>query len=206
MTEPGRTGHTAAMTCVRPVDPGPDRALGAAPAAAHVDGGLPALYDAWVDFVWRSLRRLGVAEASLDDAVQDVFLVVHRRLAEFEGRSSPKTWLFGIALRVARDHRRTARRRGGLEALPPDLPDDGVSPCDALDRKRALGTLDAALAHLDDDRRAVLVMMEIEEMTAPEVAEVLEIKLNTVYSRLRLARRDLDAALAAITAQRGGAR
>lgn len=194
------------MSCAHPADPeGHREAGGTAAPAATIHGDLPALYETWVDFVWRSLRRLGVAEASLDDAVQDVFLVVHRRLGDFEGRSSPKTWLFGIALRVARDHRRTARRRGGLELLPADLPDGGASPFDALDRKRALGTLDEALGHLDDDRRAVLVMMEIEEMTAPEVAEVLAIKLNTVYSRLRLARRDLDAALAAIAA-RGGDR
>ena len=194
------------MTCVRPADREAEREPPRPPEVAGVHGGLPALYEAWVDFVWRSLRRLGVAEASLDDAVQDVFLVVHRRLADFEGRSSPKTWLFGIALRIAKDHRRSARRRGGVELLPTDLPDCGASPFDALDRKQALGTLDAALGHLDDDRRAVLVMMEIEGMTAPEVAEVLEIKLNTVYSRLRLARRDLDAALASIAGRQGAGR
>lgn len=195
------------MTCARPVDRQADREPQLAPGPAPLaPAGVTELYEAWVDFVWRSLRRLGVADASLDDAVQDVFLVAHRRLADFEGRSSPKTWLFGIALRVAKDHRRSARRRGGLDVLPVDLPDGGASPFDALDHKRALSTLDEALGHLDDDRRAVLVMMEIEEMTAPEVAEVLAIKLNTVYSRLRLARRDLDAALTTIAARQGGRR
>jgi len=139
VTETGPPGHTGPMTCVRPVDREADREPPRAPdAAPGPPGRLPALYEAWVDLGWRSPRRLGVAEASLDDAVQDVFLVVHRRLADFEGRSTPKTWLFGIALRIAKDHRRSARRRGGVESLPTDLPDQGISPFDALDRKRAM--------------------------------------------------------------------
>jgi DNA-directed RNA polymerase specialized sigma24 family protein len=83
-----------------------------------------AVYATYFDFVWTSLRRLGVAESSLDDAVQDAFLVVHRQFGGFDGRSRLKTWLFGIALRVARDHRRRIHRKGGLESLP-DGPDAG---------------------------------------------------------------------------------
>ncbi|MGE3634951.1 MAG: RNA polymerase sigma factor, partial [Sandaracinaceae bacterium] len=79
---------------------------------------LEEIYDACFDFVWRSARRMGVAEAHADDVVQEVFLVAHRRLADFEGRSSVRTWLFGILLRVVSDHRRTLRRKGGLSPLP----------------------------------------------------------------------------------------
>src|SRR4051812_45143312 len=70
-----------------------------------------AIYEEHFDFVWRSVGRLGVDAAAVEDAAQDVFVIAHRRLAGFEGRSSVKTWLFGIALRVSRDHRRSARRK-----------------------------------------------------------------------------------------------
>lgn len=161
-----------------------------------------AVYEQWLDFVWRSLRRLGVAESALDDAVQDVFIVVHRRLGDFQGNSTLKTWLFGIAIRVARDHRRALVRRGVMEALPGDLSDDAAGPFDALSQKEALAALDAMLRRLDDDKRAIFVMMDIEEMSAVEAAEVLGIKMNTAYSRLRLARAEIEAMALA----RGGIR
>lgn len=196
MTEPQGVGHSPGMTCALHEEPAAVAARpGAPPVVAAMD--LASLYEQWVDFVWRSLRRMGVPAPSLDDAVQDVFLTAHRRLGDFEGRSSIKTWLFGIAVRVASDHRRSARRRGGLEPLPLDLADARGDPHEELARSRAIQALDGALSRLDDVRRAVFVMMEIEEMTAPEVAEALGMKLNTVYSRLRLARRDVEAALAA---------
>ncbi len=153
------------------------------------------LYREHIDFVWRNLRRLGVSAASLDDAVQDVFVVVHRRLATWEGRSSLRTWLFGIALRVARDQRRSVRRKGEPCELPPDLPSPGPDPLTSLEHNEALRRLDRALLTLDEDKRAVFVMMEIEQMTAPEVVEATGLKVNTVYSRLRLARAELQAYL-----------
>jgi RNA polymerase sigma-70 factor (ECF subfamily) len=155
------------------------------------------VYEQLFDFVWRSLRRLGVPPASLDDAIQDVFVVVHRRLDGFEGRSSLRTWVFGIALRVARDHRRLQRRKGGLELLDTSIPDGAPGPAEAAARTEALRELDRALASLDEEKRAVFVLAEIEELTGPEIAAALDLKLNTVYSRLRAARRDFDAALAA---------
>lgn len=154
-------------------------------------------YDQLFDFVWRSLRRLGVPAASIDDAVQDVFVVVHRRLVEFEGRSSLKTWVFAIALRVARDHQRSARRKGGHEPLDPRIADDTPGPVESLARAEAVRELDRILAALDEDKRTVFVLAEIEQMTAPEIAEALGINLNTVYSRLRLARRAFEAHAAA---------
>lgn len=153
------------------------------------------LYHEHIAFVWRNLRRLGVAPASLDDAVQDVFLVVHRRLATWEGRSTLRTWLFGIALRVARDHRRSVRRKGEPCELPPDLESTTPGPLATLEQNDALRRLDRALLSLDEDKRAVFVMMDIEQMTAPEVVEATGLKVNTVYSRLRLARAELQACL-----------
>jgi RNA polymerase sigma-70 factor, ECF subfamily len=158
-----------------------------------------AMYEANVDFVWRNLRRLGVSESEADDKTQEVFVVAHRRFQEYVDRGhGPRAWLFQIVLRVASDARRHRRRH-------PEDPDGGdalhfqaVAPdqADALARREALARLDRALATIEVGRRAVLVLHEIEEMTAPEVAQILGIPLNTVYSRLRVARGELEAALA----------
>jgi RNA polymerase sigma-70 factor (ECF subfamily) len=157
------------------------------------------MYETQLDFVWRNLRRLGVAEADVEDRAQEVFVVAHRRFDEFEDRGrGPRAWLFQIVLRVASDARRHRRRH-------PEYPDGGdagervsVEPgqAEAMARRDALARLDAALSVLDLDRRAVLVLHEIEEMTAPEIAQVLCVPLNTVYSRLRVAREKLEVALA----------
>lgn len=162
-----------------------------------------ALYDAHVDFVWRNLHRLGVPESEVDDRTQEVFVIAHRRFDDFEERGhGPRAWLFQIVLRVASGARRQRRRH-------PEVPDGGTAldreaieapQADAVARREALSTLDAALATIDLGRRAVLVLHEIEEMTAPDIAEVLSIPLNTVYSRLRVARIELEHALA----RRGG--
>ena len=159
-----------------------------------------ALYDAHFDLVWRSLRRLGVPDSALDDALQDVFVVVHRQLTGFQGRSSPRTWLAGIAVRVAADHRRRLRRKGGWEELSPAVVDPGPGPQEQAARAEGIQLLDRLLRQLEDFKREVFVMVELEQMTAPEVAEALGLNLNTVYSRLRLARADFERALAAYRA------
>jgi RNA polymerase sigma-70 factor (ECF subfamily) len=155
-----------------------------------------AVYDEWFEFVWRSVRRLGVADASLDDAVQDVFVVVHRQLPAFEGRSSMKTWLFGIALRVARDHHRAARRKGGLLPLTANVADAAAGPYEQAVTSEAVRELDRLLAELDEDKRVVFILAELEQMTAPEIAEAVGINVNTAYSRMRAARLAFEAALA----------
>jgi len=153
---------------------------------------IAALYREHFQFIWRSLRRLGVRESSVDDAVQDVFLVAHRKLADFEGRSSHRVWLFAIAMRVAAEHR---RRDGRLH-----LDEAAALGCGRVDEtfemRRRVQMLDALLGTLSDDQRAVFVMAEIEGFSAPEIAEALGEKLNTIYSRLRLGRRRFERALA----------
>ncbi|HVH42213.1 MAG TPA: sigma-70 family RNA polymerase sigma factor [Labilithrix sp.] len=168
------------------------------PSVVDRDRAFHALYTTHSAFVWRNLRRLGVADADVEDKLQEVFVVAHRRWSEFVDRGhGPRAWLFQIALRVASDTRRHRRRH-------PVDPDGGaaqerqsIEPPQAaeLDRRQQLDLLDRALSSIDMGRRAVLVLYEIEQMTAPEIARTLDIPLNTVYSRLRVARTELEQAL-----------
>ena len=142
------------------------------------------------------LRRMGGVDSSLDDAVQDVFLVVHRRFSEFERRSATKTWVAGICVRVAADYRRRLRRKGGLEPLALGVADARPDPHRAAVQLEAVHTLYQLLQELDDDRREVFVLSELEQMTAPEISAALGVNVNTVYSRMRAARMAFDEALA----------
>lgn len=165
-----------------------------------------ALYDAQVAFVWRNLRRLGITESEVDDKTQEVFVIAHRRYSDFADRGhGPRAWLFQIVLRVASETRRHRRRH-------PEDPDGGIAQeresvepgqAAAIARREALDTLDRALSTIEVGRRTVLVLHEIEEMTAPEIAETLQIPVNTVYSRLRVARNELQAALERESARQG---
>jgi RNA polymerase sigma-70 factor (ECF subfamily) len=153
------------------------------------------IYERHGDFVWRNLRRLGISEEATDDALQDVFLVVHRRLSDFESRSSVKTWLFGIVLRVAQTHLRTTRRRRvhvDELAAPSEIESvatsDGEGPAEVIARREASLLLHRLLDQLDDEKRAILILVELEQMSVPDAAEAMNMNLNTAYSRLRAAR------------------
>lgn len=162
------------------------------------------VYEAHVGFVWRVLRTFGVPAAQLEDAVQDVFLVVHRRLAEWQGRASLTTWLFAIARKIASTHRRRASKRTEVltEALADRLDADrGGDPFAEAARAQAAATVVAILDQLDDDKRMVFALVELEQLSVPEVARMLELNLNTTYSRLRHARQAFEAAVKAKVAR-----
>lgn len=142
--------------------------------------------------VWRMLRRLGLDDASVDDAAQDVFITAYRRWYEFEGRSSMRTWLLGIALRVAHDHRRKSRP---TESVPLDLPALTPSPDDAAVRHQQVEQLMQVLSQLPLELRELLVLVELEGYSIPEVAEATGVNLNTLYTRLRTARARFEALL-----------
>ncbi|MBV1861767.1 MAG: sigma-70 family RNA polymerase sigma factor, partial [Nannocystaceae bacterium] len=142
-------------------------------------------------FVWRSLLRLGVDEPAVDDAVQDVFIVVHRKLHAFEGRAAVRTWLFAIARRIALRYRDRARRRAQDEPEA-DTPTELGRPDNALSCNEALQQLQDWLDELDEDKRAVFVLSEFEQMRAPEIASMLGANLNTIYARLRAARQHVS--------------
>jgi RNA polymerase sigma-70 factor (ECF subfamily) len=180
----------------------PDAGNGPAPRVESA-AAFAALYDQQVDFVWRAARRLGVEDADADDVVQEVFFVAHRRLGEFTGRATAKTWLFGILHNVVQHHRRSRARKhrhllAGAPRLDPDRLPDARShgPAESVEHAEAMRVLDGLLARLDDGKRAVFVLAEIEQLTANEIADALGINANTVYSRLRVARQEFERALA----------
>lgn len=149
-----------------------------------------ALYAEHFRSVWRTLGRLGVHPAFLDDAAQDVFATAWRRWSEFEGRSSPRTWLLGIALRVASDSRRKQRP---MEEVSAALVEAAPGPERVVAAREAARKIEAMLAKLSDERREVLVLIDLEGWSAPEVAEATQINLNTLYTRLRAARQQFEA-------------
>ena len=147
-------------------------------------------YRAHFGSVWRTVRRLGVAEKDAIDAAQEVFVIAYRRRDEFEGRSTVRTWLLGIAFRVA------AARRNSATARCEELGDEAVSraaiardPETELEGRQLLRALDALLDELPIEQRAVFTMFEMEGLTGEEIAEVLGVPVGTVRSRLRLARK-----------------
>jgi RNA polymerase sigma-70 factor (ECF subfamily) len=153
---------------------------------------LAEVYEIYADFVMRCARHMRVEPQHVEDVVHDVFLVVHARLADFDpARATLRSWLYGILRRVVSHHRRgdrRARRRLSLVPPPPEAP----APDEEIARLQAADLVDRFVASLDDKRRPVFTLAEIEGMSAPEIARCLDVKLNTVYSRLRLARRDFD--------------
>ncbi len=161
-------------------------------------------YRTHFQYVWALLGRLGVPEANLEDVTQEVFIVLHRRRSEFRGESSVRTWLHGITLRTARRHRdKLLRRRSRADEIEPSAPPP--TPETQVSTRQDLARLDRLLSTVSDDQREVFVMAEIAELPAPEIAELLGVKLNTVYSRLRLARRRLRQSLQASEGSTHGA-
>lgn len=164
-----------------------------------------ALYREHFDFVYRNLRRMGVPDSAVDDALQDVYLVVLRHVDSYRHGTHARAWLFAIAMRVAGNYRRALRRRGVLSTFVDDQPDPRrLDPFDLTAHAQAGRILQAFLDRLDDERRAVFVLSELEQMSAPEIARVLSANVNTVYSRLRAARADLERMLAARHRSQGG--
>jgi RNA polymerase sigma-70 factor (ECF subfamily) len=148
------------------------------------------LYEEHFEFVRHNAGRLGVAESVRDDLVHEVFMVVHRRLADFEGRSSAQTWIYGILLRIVSDHHRQDRQRTAKEseAAAERCVVESERLTDDLFRKEATQIVDRILQTMDEEKRTIFVLHELKETDVPEAARVLGINLNTAYARLRAAR------------------
>ena len=182
MIKPRRIGHRSSVLLAGDVPL-------AVPAREMTDRErLTAMFTTHFDFVWRSVRRLGVPDATADDAAQEVFVVASRRLAAIE-TGKEKAFLFGTAIRVAADARRKRSRRRESDDDTTELTaDPGARPDELVDRKRARARLDAIVDELPDDARPVFVLYELEGMTMAEIATTLDIPPGTVASRLRRAR------------------
>jgi RNA polymerase sigma-70 factor (ECF subfamily) len=164
---------------------------------------LPEIYEKHADFVWRCLRRQGVPPDDASDAIQEVFLTVHRTLASFEGRSSLPTWLFTICRSVARDRRERAHRRHEVpaaEQLGQDV-DERADASARLEHNARLSLLGTILLGMEPDLRDVFVLYEIEDMTGEEIGQALSVPLGTVYSRLQVARAAFKSEVARLEAR-----
>lgn len=161
------------------------------------------LFEAEHSYVLHSLRRLGVAERDLEDVTHDVFVIVHRKLRDFDASRPPRPWLFAFAARLAADYRKRARHRYERVGVLQETADPTPSPQRMLERKQQQSVVLRALDALDDSRRALFVMVEIDEVPVVDAAAALEIPLNTAYSRLRLGRADFAAAVARLRAAGG---
>ncbi len=179
----------------------PTAASPARPALALRDTGeldVASAFREHYPFVLRALVGLGVPPIDADDTAQEVFVIAHRRRADFDATRRARAWLYGIARGVARNRRR-ARRPELVDALPAAADD----PERDVVNNQALALALRAMDGLSSKLREVFVLMELESMSAPEVAQLLELSVNTVYSRLRLARGRFDTALAEIRAREG---
>lgn len=167
----------------------------------------PELYHCYFSFVWSCARRMGVEEHELDDVVQDVFIVIHGKLATLRQPESLRSWIYGITRRTVSTYRRAQRTKttsaavlgSATEMQYPPQP----SPLDLAEQSDDATLMLHLLAKLDPLKREVFELAEIDEMTAPEIASAIEAPLNTVYSRLRAARQELEAALLRHQAQTG---
>jgi RNA polymerase sigma-70 factor (ECF subfamily) len=156
------------------------------------------------DFIWRSLRRLGVPEDSVDDAAQQVFVVASRKIDRDPPRA-PKAFLFAIALRVAASHRRSRDRRRLLDSENwTEVGDSAPGPDELLERRRARQELDEIVESIPFDIRVVFMLFEMEEMTTKQIAELMNLPMGTVASRLRRGRELFQQGIERLKARRNG--
>jgi RNA polymerase sigma-70 factor (ECF subfamily) len=154
------------------------------------------VFRTYSSFVWRVLLRLGVAEADVDDVAQEVFLGIHRNLSRFEGRCSLRTWVYGICHRRAVDYRRRASVRPELYSDEPPEQSVAANQEQGFAVSQARQQLARVLDGLDEEKRTVFVLFDIEGVPMDEVAEIVGCPLQTAYSRLYAARRKVEATLA----------
>lgn len=195
----GHTGDARPFAVVRSADR--DSSSAAMPS-------FQAVYIQYFDFIWASARRLGVDAAAMDDVVQEIFIVIHSRLHTVQQPEALRSWIYGVVRRTVSNHHRSRRARAGAgtTGIEDDLQSHAPTPFEVTQKNSDLELLAKLLAELDETKREVFALVELDEMTVPEVAEALDIPLNTAYSRLRAARFAFEAALARHEARSEGRR
>lgn len=195
MTDGAPSRQTPSVSAALAHDPAP------APPPAGLD--FRTIFETEFEYVWHSLRRLGVRERDVDDVTHDTFIVVYRTLDQYDPGRPLRPWLFGIAARHAANYRRRAHHRGDVMEPAAEVADQSRGADEALASRQAVDLVQAALDALDDDRRNVFVLHELDGTSVPDIAAALSIPLNTAYSRLRLAREHFSAAVRRLRAARG---
>lgn len=191
LTKLGRTGNTATVGM-----PALARTQLPEPAIDVADLSFESVYAEMFGFVWRTARRLGVAESALDDVCQEVFVAVHRGLPAFEGRAALKTWVFGILQNTVKTYRRTMARKspalrsvGGL-VDPESVSSSERDPYELVSSAQALKMAHQVLEAMGDEKRAVFILVELEQWSVADAALAVRDNVNTVHARLRAARKE----------------
>jgi RNA polymerase sigma-70 factor (ECF subfamily) len=179
-------------------DPIPDHGVRAAPE-------FDVIYRAEFGYVWRTLRRLGVAERDVEDLTHDLFVIVSRRIDEYDPARPLRPWLFGIAFRLASQDRRRARHRVEISSADIEGPDAGPSAADLLEAHEQRQLVLDCLQELDLSQRAAMILVDIDGESPNDVAAALGAPLATIYSRLRLGRARFVAAVRRAKLRRGEA-
>jgi len=188
----GRNIETAGFSASEPPAPSPE------PASQDVPP-FKVVYQEYFDFVWTSARRLGIQPSGMDDLIQEVFLVIHSKLHTVEKRSSLRSWIYSVVRRTASNHRRARRAHADASSGPPG---DGEAlsreptPLENTERNAGFQLLMSLLEQLEEPKREIFSLVDVEDLSVPEAAELLGIPLNTAYSRLRVARQNFEVALA----------
>lgn len=161
------------------------------------------VYQQTFSSVWHTARRMGVRHDAMDDVVQEVYLAVHRGLENFEARGSVRAWVIGIVMRVVSNYRRVFKRKGAGYATSSAIDDvdrlfapEDDEPLECLRRREAARILREVFAQMPEHWAVLIIMVELEGCSAPEISEALGTPLNTVYSRIRAARKDFSRRLA----------
>jgi RNA polymerase sigma-70 factor, ECF subfamily len=202
----GNPATSQTPSVARPADSAP------APNERSSDARFEQIFASEFDYVFHTLRRLGVRSAELPDVTHDVFVAVYRKLGDYDPDRPIRPWLFGFSFRIAKDHRALARhgrevrsdpRHGHGEVEAEELPDSTPDAEVSLDRKRSRDLVLLALDEMELEKRALVVMHDLDGLGVPAIAELLEIPLNTAYSRLRLARDQFRATLLRLRPAKG---
>jgi RNA polymerase sigma-70 factor (ECF subfamily) len=176
---------------------------GASDAARLRSQAFQAIFKTESSYVWKTLKRLGVPDRDLQDVTHDVFMTVHRRFDDYDATRPVRPWLFGIAFRTALRYRELARNQREVMGDPVEVADETPSADEQLVAHQARQLLLQALASVDLEQRAAFVMHDIDGFSVPEIATALAVPLNTVYSRLRLARERVKANLLRLRLRQG---
>ena len=176
--------------------PGSPKPQGGAPGSVPVD--FQGVYARELSYVLHTLRRLGVAASELEDVTHDCFVAIYRHWNDYDPARPLRPWLFGFAFRIAADHRKLARHRHETGEPTVEHADPKPRPDQLVEEEQLRRDLLAALDAMDFDKRSLIVMHDVEGMPVPEIARMLDIPLNTAYSRVRLARAELERHLSRI--------